>query len=485
MCELRNKIVVAFMACFVLLGYSSANAQAKKEKINFLFIAIDDMNDWTGFLGGHPQASTPNLDKLADKGTNFTNAHCSAPGCSPSRNALLYGIEPFNSGLYPFYDEGVHDKIKDKYTSIPQLLKENGYTTHGAGKIHHGRIGDPIEWTDFLDRSNTKVKKVFAEGEGYQVGNKSKMSFRPTIQSEEENVDYKVASYGVDFLKEKHEEPFFLAIGIVKPHLPFDAPKRFFDALPKEITPPEIMKSDLNDIPSAGLKMRKAGDNNKFTKEKKWNDVRRAYLACISWADYNIGRVLEALEESEYADNTVVIVWSDHGYHLGEKMAFKKFTLWERATKVPFIIYDPRIKQKDQIDEAISLINVYKTISEMAGIDAPDYVDGQSLLPVISKKKSKEKFDYPVVTSWGKGNYAVRSKDYRLIRYYDGSEELYAHDRDSNEWNNVADNEEFASVKEELMNYLPKSEAPMITDFINPWSVEGVHLKEYRSKENK
>lgn len=456
-------------------------AQNKEEKTNFLFIAIDDMNDWTGFLGGHPQAITPNLDRLAEKGTNFSNAHCSAPGCSPSRNALLYGVEPFNSGLYPFYDEGIHEQLMKEYVSLPRLLKENGYITYGAGKIHHGSKNDEREWTNYLETK--KHKKIFAEGEGYQLGKKSKMSFRPTIQPEEDNTDYEVASYGVDFLKDKHNEPFFLAIGIVKPHLPFDAPKRFFDALPDEITPPEILENDLNDIPAVGKSLRKAGEDKRFRAANKWSDVRKAYLACISWADYNIGRVLDALEKSEYADNTVVIIWSDHGYHMGEKMAFKKFTLWERATRVPFIIYDPKGKNNGTIEEAVSLINIYKTIADKAKIETPKYVDGTSLLPLVMEKNTI--LNQPAITSWGQGNYAVRDNQYRYIRYFDGTEELYMLTEDKNEWKNLAKDENFKPEINRLSKYLPKTEKTMIKEYVNPWSVEGEFRKVYRNNKVK
>ncbi|ANQ52469.1 sulfatase [Flammeovirga sp. MY04] len=459
-------------------------SQNKSDQPNILFIAIDDMNDWTGFLGGHPESITPNLDKLAEEGINFTNAHCSAPGCSPSRNALLYGVEPYNSGLYPFYDEGIHQSLMKKYTSLPRLFKENGYETYGAGKIHHGSKNDPREWTEY-ENDKPEGKKKFKEGEGYRLGKSNKMSFRPTHHPDKDHKDYIVASYGVDVLNRQHDKPFFLAVGIVKPHLPFDAPKRFFDALPDSILPPAIKANDLKDIPMEGKKIRKAGEANKFHRDQAWSDVRKAYLACISWADFNIGRVLSALENSEYADNTVVVVWSDHGFHLGEKGAFKKFTLWERATRVPFIIYDPRSPQQKgrTYDESVSLINIYKTLADMTGIEVPDYVDGQSLVPVLNNQTTQ--MTYPTIISWGKGNYAVRSKDYRYIHYFDGSEELYNHLNDKNEWHNVVDKSQYQEIKNELKTYLPKDEAPMIKEYVNPWSVEGENREEYRPVKQK
>ncbi len=479
---MRTKnIVLILLICFSVFaaGIHKANAFDKK-KPNILFIAIDDMNDWTGFLGGHPQAITPNLDKLAEKGVNFTNAHCSAPGCSPSRNTLLYGVEPFNSGLYPFYEHAIHEQLMERYTSLPRFLKNNGYQTFGAGKIHHGLKDNPQEWIEYF--TTTPGKKIFKPGLGYQVGNSTKMSFRPTFHADEEHIDYQVASYGIDVLKQKHEKPFFLAVGIVKPHLPFDCPVRFFDALPDSIEAPAILKNDLIDIPKEGNGFRRPGDDRRFKKDKAWEDVRRAYLACISWADYNIGRVLDELGKSPYADNTIVVVWSDHGYHLGEKMSFRKFTLWEEATRVPFIIYDGRnetVTKGQTCNQPVSLINIYKTLADVAGLKTLDYVDGESLLPLL---QNPNQLLQPAVTSWGRGNYAVRSENWRYIRYFDGTEELYSHENDPNEWHNLSKKPEFEEKKKELSEFLPKNEAPTVEEFVSLWSVEGADRKKLKEK---
>lgn len=470
---------IRIFALLILCCIGSLGAQHKQP--NILFIAIDDMNDWTGFLGGHSQTITPNLDELADKGVNFTNAHTSAPGCSPSRNSLLYGVQPFNSGLYPFYEHDVHGELMEKYTSLPRLMKENGYNTFGAGKIHHGDKRDSREWTDYFQK--TSFKKVFRKGEGYVKGGDSKYSFRPTLNPDEEHVDFQVASYGVQKLQEKHKKPFFLAVGIVKPHLPFDAPARFFDALPENISAPEILDNDSDDIPKVGKSLQKRGEYNHYKSKGVWKDVRKAYLACISWADFNIGRVIDALENSEYADNTVVVVWSDHGFHLGEKQTFKKFTLWEEATRVPFIIYDTRNKKVTQgrsYEEAVSLINVYKTIADYTHVKTPAYVDGESLKPIVENQAKK--LEKPTITTWGRGNYSVRTKQYRYIRYFDGGEELYNHEIDSNEWKNLAKQEDYATVKSELKGYLPNHEEPLFADFLSMWSIEGADKATYKSK---
>lgn len=452
--------------------FSNTADPLPEKKPNILFIAIDDMNDWTGFLGGHPQAITPNLDKIAERGILFTNAHCSAPGCSPSRNSLLYGVEPFKSGSYAFYGDKVHDQLMNQYTSLPRFLKENGYDTFGAGKIHHGSKEDDRQWNDYFQGNSGK--KIFKEGEGYAPDGGGKMSFRPTYHADEDHVDFQVASYGIDVLKKEHDKPFFLAVGIVKPHLPFDCPVRFFDALPENIDPPAILEEDLIDIPTEGNSFRRAGDDRLFRQDSAWEDVRRAYLACISWADFNIGRVLDELAKSPYAENTIVVIWSDHGFHLGEKMSFRKFTLWEEATRVPFIIYDPREPDKvkgRKCSQSVSLINIYPTLADMVGLQIPEYVDGESLVPQM--KNPQKLLIKPAITTWGRGNYAVRTETWRYIRYFDGTDELYDHTMDENEWRNLATDPEYQSIKQELNSYLPEHGVPLIEEGIQVWSIEG------------
>jgi arylsulfatase A-like enzyme len=445
------------------------NSAAAVQKPNILFIAIDDMNDWTGFLGGHPQAQTPNMDRLAKKGVNFTNAHCSAPGCSPSRNALLYGVEPFNSGLYAFYDQQeFSSEVLDGYVSLPEFLKTNGYNTYGAGKIHHRRIPTEAEWTEYA--TDTKMGKLrFAEDEGYGLG---KMSFRPTLNPLEDHLDYQNASFGVNVLAREHDKPFFLAVGMIKPHLPFNAPQRFFDLYPKDVKPPRINPNDHDDIPAVGRAFAKISDDRKFKQAKAWTKVRRAYLACISWADYNIGRVLDALEASPYADNTIVVLWSDHGYGQGEKRHFRKFALWEETTKVPFIIWDAREKKAvtgREVQDGVSLINIYRTLTEMSGLEAPDSVDGFSLVPQL--KNPQKPLPQPPICSWGRGNYTIRDRDWRYTRYYDGGEELYSHANDPDEWTNLASNSDHAAVKKRLAAHLPQREAPIVMEGIEGWSL--------------
>lgn len=478
----RLLLFVLCFSCNVVLGADLATAEKQP---NVLFIAIDDMNDWVGFLGGHPQAKTPNLDKLAQRGVNFTNAHCIAPACSPCRLGLLYGIEPFNSGLYPFYShKKIPKKLLEKFVSLPKHFRNNGYSTYGAGKIYHGSKNLAGDWNDYHKLSGASLK--YASEKGYRQNKSRKMSFCPTTSPLEDHPDHQVASYGIEVLSKKHDKPFFLAVGIVKPHLAFVCPQQFFDMHAGPIKRPPIRHHDLDDVPWAGRSNAKLGDDFKFRKDKAWESVHRSYLACISWADYNIGRVLDALEKSPHADNTIIVLWSDHGYHQGEKRSFRKFSLWEESTRVPFIILDPRPGKMTagNCSEAVSLINIYKTLGDLTGIGSPEYVDGESLAKQL--KTPATPIARPAITTWGRGNYSVRDDQWRYTRYFDGGEELYNHSSDPNEWNNLVDDTAFADQKNRLASFLPKNEAALVKTGVALWNVIDAdrpdRLEKFKSK---
>lgn len=454
---------------FALLG-APIQAQSNARPPNFLFIAVDDLNDWVSPLGGHPDTITPNLETLAKRGTNFSKAYCPSPACSPSRNAILYGMEPYHTGLYAFYNDiKIHKQLKETYISLPRLLKENGYKTFGAGKIHHGFFQPDWEWDDYLQEN--PIEFDFDTSVGYQLQNKQKFSFCPVNNPMEELPDYQRASYAERILSAHHNKPFFLAVGIYRPHLPFICPKEFFDLHPDPVQIPPILENDLDDLPEVGRTMATVNFdqrlidinyNLRFNQDDAWNEVRRAYLACISWADYNIGRVLSALEDSEHADNTIIILWSDNGYSLGEKEHFTKFALWEETTRTPFIIWDTRYnsdRSKSIIEEPVSLINIYRTVAEYAGLNPPANIDGYSLVPYLNKDAGA--LPTPAVTTWGRGNYAVRSNQLRYIRYFDGSEELYDLNADPNEWVNLANDDNYLAIKSSLAKHLPQQASPL------------------------
>ncbi len=428
-------------------------------------LCVDDMNDWVGFLGGHPQTITPNLDRLAEKGVNFTNAHCPAPGCSPSRNAILFGIEPHNSGLYVFYNiNNIEDGVLNDYTSLPHLFKNNGYTTCGLTKVFHNpdnRYRQDSTWNEYESYNDSNMQLLKDEGYYPEPYNRRLVAC-PASNELEDFLDYKNAQHAVGFLERTHEDPFFLAVGFIRPHTPFIAPKANYDKFNEPIVAPAIMVDDLEDIPLAGRANAQLYADYPLRRDKAWEQMRRGYLACINFIDDNVGRVMDALENSPYADNTIVVLWSDHGFHLGEKRSFSKFSLWNEATRTPFIIYDPRGQNGNgsRCNEPVGLIDLYQTLCEMAGITPPEYVDGMSLVPWLDNpQKPKEK---PAMTTWGRGNYTLRTNDWRYTRYFDGTEELYAQQCDPNEWHNLADNAEYKEVKESFQKWLPQTETPPV-----------------------
>lgn len=459
---------------FVLLCFFWMNACVQKEddsKPNVLFIAIDDMNDWVGVLGGHPQAKTPHIDKLAKEGVLFTNAHTPAPACSPCRNAVLYGMQPHNSGLYPFYDRTKMDpQFLEKHPSLMELFKTNGYNTFGAGKIHHGNMNpisismfDSIEFTESINQELRKLPDPVVDStDGVGVKKFGKMCGRPSLSPLEDHVDYNISKFGVEVLERDHEKPFFLAVGFIKPHLPFVAPKKYFDMFPREqIQKTPIKEDDLADLPWVARSNAKLGDDYKYRTKDTWEDWIRAYLACNAYTDENVGRVMEALNNSKYRDNTIVVLWSDHGYHFGEKRSHRKFSLWEEATRVPFIILDPRNKSNGQTCQApVSLIDLYPTLLNFAGINKPTYSDGIDLAELLHSPGAQR--EIPALTTWGRGNYSLRSSTWRYTVYFDGSEELYNHENDPHEWTNLAQLPEYEEVKYKLKSYLPKTEAPLV-----------------------
>ncbi|EMI41327.1 sulfatase [Rhodopirellula sp. SWK7] len=474
----NKTILIAMSLCWLFV--STANAQ--DDRPNILMLCIDDMNDWCGFLGGHPQAQTPHMDKLAAKGVNFTNAHCSAPGCSPSRNALLLGVEPHKSGLYPFYKlKSVDRTVTDRYTNLPRFFKENGYTTCGVTKVFHNPDNTYQEnetWDDYASYGDVKIKGAMGKGFMADEEDRKKRYLRvcPGVNPPNDFVDYRTASHAVRFLEKSHGQPFFLAVGFIRPHIEFITPEANYDRFPASISSPPILENDLDDVPPVGQSMARQSVVESFEEHECWDEIRRGYLSCISFTDDNVGRVMDALEKSPYLKNTIVVLWSDHGFHLGEKRSYTKFSLWEESTRVPFIIWDPRGQSGNgsACSEPVGLINVYRTLCELTGLEPPEYVDGMSLVPWLEDPtKPMEK---PAMTTWGRGNYTLRTKNWRYTRYFDGTEELYDHRKDPQEWTNLASNPEYAEMKRDLARkWLPKTEAPRVLsgkELDNVWDAD-------------
>lgn len=448
-------------------------------KPNVLFIAVDDMNDWIGCLETTPRALTPNIDRLAARGVNFTNAHTAGVFCAPSRAAIFSGQFASTTGCYMtanyFYD---HPELRPLQVSF----SEGGYRTFGGGKLFHHPAGaiDQRGWTEFFLRNQSQREtgwpldswseetpfpvpfpaSIYNEGKEVTGGLFLEWGAIPEGR-EEDMADTMRANWAVSKLQEKHQDPFFLAVGLYSPHFPNYCPQKYFDLYdPAEIELPPYKDDDLDDLPE---KVRKQKTNRKNLHHKRLveldavDDAIHGYLACISYADAMIGRVLDALDASPYADNTIVVLWSDHGYHHGEKGDWGKHTLWERTSNVPFIWAGPGIAAGSKTDTTVSLIDMYPTLVERCGLPKPaQKLEGRSLAGMLADPASAQhrKVYLPYMDP---GAYAVIDRQWRYIHYADGSEELYDVRKDPNEWENLALKPEFAEVKAKYQQAAPKS----------------------------
>ncbi|MEK6238238.1 MAG: sulfatase, partial [Planctomycetales bacterium] len=305
-------LLVGGFAFFV--AAASAPAREKPAKPNVLFIAIDDLNDWTGTLGGYQGVRTPNLDRLAKRAMTFTRAYCAAPACNPSRAALMTGKRPANTGVY-LNSQPWRPALPDAVT-LSQHFMQSGYFAAGGGKIFHGRFKEPESWNLYFTRPQDPLPtKRPVNG----IPKTAHFDWGPVKQNDEAMGDWKVADWAIKQLQRKRDKPLFLAAGVFRPHLPWYVPAKYFDDYPLDkIQLPKVKADDLSDVPLAGRRMaRPEGDHKKVVKSKNWEKAVQGYLASITFADKCVGRILDALENSDHADDTIIVLWSDHGWHLG------------------------------------------------------------------------------------------------------------------------------------------------------------------------
>lgn len=461
---------------------------SSKKKYNVLFIAVDDLRDWVGHLKGHPNAKTPNIDRLARRGVSFTRAYCSAPLCNPSRVSLLTGIAPYRSGIYG-NGEKLRTKLPDSIT-LMQHFRASGYSVQGGGKIFHGKFAYDADSWDFYFKPSESVKKIQKKkspGSGWRP-------WGPLDCSDEDMFDGKVARWAASELKKPQEKSFFLACGTTKPHLAWKVPQKYFNMHPLDkIKLPPVTEGDLNDVPPYAQHLargvidpstdknfaRPGGDHSDILANNNWYKAVQACLAAISFADAQIGLLLDALDQSEHKDNTVIILWGDHGWHLGEKEHWRKHALWDVSTRTPLIISAPAGVVKGQLcHRPVSLIDIYPTLVDLCGLPERTGLDGQSLKPLLGNPK--QKWNRPVVMTHGYKNHAIQTERWRYIQYKDGTNELYDHNSDPNEWNNLAENPEHKKVIQELQKALPKINAEHIK---NAEYIKSVKKK--RTKKNK
>ena len=425
------------------------------DRPNILFIAIDDLNDWIGCLGGHPDTITPNLDRLASRGTLFTNAHCAAPACNPSRTALLTGYLPCRSGVY--HNDQPWRPVLPEAVTLGQYLMQHGYEVKGAGKIFHGGFNDLPSWGEYFKQPGDPMPPNRPLN---GIPKTAHFDWGPVDMPDEAMADYQVTEWVNARLKSDRPEPFFLACGLFRPHLPWFVPRQYFDKFPvDQVTLPHIDEHDLDDVPEAGRKIaRPEGDHRKVIESHNWSRAVQGYLASINFADTMLGRVLDAFESSPYRDNTAVVLWSDHGWHLGEKLHWRKFSLWEEATQNALMIAAPGAGSAGQTcARPASLLDIYPTVLELCGLPPKDDNDGHSLVPLLQDPQAT--WDRPALTTHGRGNHSLRDERWRYTRYRDGSEELYDHEADELEWRNLAGTPEHAEVQARLKAHLPTLDA--------------------------
>ena len=478
--------VVVWMA---LLSIDSTKA----ERPNVLFIAVDDLNDWIGCLDGHPQALTPNIDRLAARGVLFTNAHCAAPACNPSRAAVFSGLMPQVTGVWSNESASL-DKLYPDGVSLTQSFMKAGYETLGTGKLLHKApskhfidyFSTSQRWspltkeavnyteTELPSKATDSPRHVVQNSRGEDVVlplNRMPSDRRPTTKSGEsfdwgpwdvpdsDFGDTQITDWAIERLRQKRDKPLFLGVGYYRPHIPLWAPKRFFDRFieaPAEL--PSILTNDLEGLSATGrrwaLEPVTAGSHATVVRFRQWRPAVEAYLACVTYIDYEIGRLLDALDRSGSAENTWIVLWSDHGWHLGEKEHWGKWTAWERSTRVPLILVPPNTqsarysKAGARCDQPVSLIDLYPTLMDVCGVEAPNGLHGQSLADLL--RDPAQETERVVVTMFDEGNSSVRSKRWRYIRYKDGNEELYDMIDDPHEWVNLAGSAKFNSVRKTL-----------------------------------
>ncbi len=450
------------LAAGMVSSFAASGTGKAESKPNVLMICIDDLNDWIGCMGGHPSARTPNIDKLASRGMLFTQAHCQVPLCGPSRASVMSGLRPSTTGIYgQIKDEDIREAGPAARQAIflPEYFKQNGYYTMGVGKIFHEHAPAGV-----FDESGGREKgfgPLPPGGQKFHWNRKgTQTDWGAFPAADEEMPDYRSAQWAIERLNRKYSQPFFLTVGFIRPHVPWYVPQKWFDQTPSGnlVTPP-YRSDDRNDLPSIALRIDDlpmmpttewAIENN------QWKNMVQAYLACIAFTDHCIGEILKTLEQSEYKDNTIVVLWSDNGYRLGEKGTFAKHCLWEEGTRVPLIIAVPGMKGMT-CDEPVELLDLYPTLTDLCGLPPNKANEGSSLKPLIENPRDHS--FRVAVSTWGRNNHAVISKNYRYIWYEDHSEELYDHRIDPYEWNNIAGDPKNDRIKKQHQKYLPLQNA--------------------------
>lgn len=436
---------------------------------NVLMIIVDDLNDWVGPTGGHPDVITPNFDRLAKQGITFTNAHNQAPVCMASRNSFFSGKQPWNLGSYnlqPFYRDLT---AVEEGASMPEHFKANGYYTHATGKFFHGPAkGNPFTGLPLPAPALPEGDTKRATPPHPLNWDKAIWDWGPVEASDTDMPDYRRALEIAAYLRQPIDKPFFLGTNLYQPHVPMHVPQKYFAMYDRELIHiPEGAEEDLADLGPTGRAMALAGSFSDPShadlladSPSHPRDLVHAYLANVTFMDACLGVILDALEESPHANNTIIVVFGDNGWHVGEKQHWGKRTLWHESTRIPLILAGPGIPADTSSDQPAGLIDLYPTLLDLTGLPSRQGLEGTSLLPQIKKPDFPR--SVPVLTTWQPGNHSVRTHQWVLIEYADGEMELYNRLQDPEEKFNLIGSASLAPIIEELRRWVPRSHVPHI-----------------------
>ncbi len=413
---------------------------------NVLMIAVDDLSDWVGYLGGHPQVKTPAIDALAARSHAFTHAYCTAPVCSASRAGVLSGLSVASTGVVD--NLSTFKQQHPSWRQFDEMLAAAGYDTVRYGKIDHvyepfvSPLPTPIPY------SNLKCPARKDEGA---------FDWGPVNVADSQMPDHRYADQGINFLSGRDATtPFCLSVGFIRTHVGWYVPPRFFDMYPiDEVVVPRVPVDELDDLGATGKAIaQKFNFHQCIVGQSLWASAVQGYLASISWVDSQIARLIAALDANPaIANNTVVVLWSDHGFHLGEKFHWHKEALWDRSTRVPCLVRVPGQRSGVVQNRCISLADLTPTMLDLCGV-TPDYaMDGHSLRPLLADANAS--WNHPVVSSLDGVHHAVRTPEWRYIRYASGEHELYDEVNDPEEHVNLAGDPDRAALIAQLAALLP------------------------------
>ncbi len=449
--------ICALALSLLAVAQSLVSAELPRDRPNVIIIILDDLNDWVGCLGGHPQSLTPNIDRLAARGVLFSNAHAQAPICNPSRSSFLSSLYPESTGIY-FNSGSFNEAGVESERLLTRRFESSGYRVRGAGKIYHNGDAQHMgEYAGSFGGAGPLPEKKFTQF----VGNRL-WDWGPLVDvPESEMPDHRIAEWAGRELTLRRDRPLLLALGFNRPHVPLYAPVRFFDRLPEaSVLLPEVRGNDLADISRYAVNVTRLEHiepaHEWIVEQNQWQRLVQAYLACIQFVDEQVGRVLHAVETSAYRDNTYIVLFGDNGFHLGEKGGvWGKQTLWEESTRVPLILSGPGVPDGRVCTKPVQLLDVLPTLIELCGLASGQPMEGQSLVPLLKNPDSA--WPHVARTSFGPGNVAIRSERYRYIRYKDGSEEFYDHRSDPHEWRNLIHDPALAPLIATHSAHLPVS----------------------------